>query len=194
MELDAVGCAGFLLSAFTLAGVAQTAWLRSRWSRRLARPLDGGRSWRGRRLLGDHKTWTGFVVMVPATGLAFAGLAACLPAWREAAAGKLWPLTIFEYLGLGGWAGAGFMLGELPNSFLKRRAGIASGESPRHPGWRALAFLTDQTDSVIGALAALACLVRVPWLTCGLLVLLGPLVHWLFNVLLWLLGVKKRAA
>ena len=29
----------------------------------LARPLDGGRRWRGRRLLGDNKTWRGALCM-----------------------------------------------------------------------------------------------------------------------------------
>ena len=28
----------------------------------LAAPIDGGLSWRGRRLLGDHKTWRGLLV------------------------------------------------------------------------------------------------------------------------------------
>ena len=39
----------------------------------LKRPLDGGASWRGRRILGDNKTWRGALVMV--TGVvAAAGL------------------------------------------------------------------------------------------------------------------------
>src|SRR4051812_8334216 len=29
----------------------------------LKRPLDGGQTWRGRRLLGDHKTWPGAIAM-----------------------------------------------------------------------------------------------------------------------------------
>ncbi len=31
------------------------------WFPRLATPIDGGRSFRGKRLLGDHKTWRGLV-------------------------------------------------------------------------------------------------------------------------------------
>ena len=32
----------------------------------LAVPIDGGRRWRGRRILGDHKTWRGIVAGVVA--------------------------------------------------------------------------------------------------------------------------------
>ena len=46
-------------------GSAQTWWFKSPRSARFALPLDGGRTFRGRRLFGSNKTWKGFVVMVP---------------------------------------------------------------------------------------------------------------------------------
>lgn len=194
MRPDPIFCALYLMLAFTAAGVVQTIWLRSSWSRRWARPLDGGRVWRGRRLFGDHKTWTGFIAMVPATALAFVSVAGVFGELREEGMGRWWSLTRFEYSLLGAWAGLGFMLGELPNSFLKRRLDIGPGQAPRGRGYRVLSFIADQADSVVGALAALVCFVPVPWHTWLLLVMAGPAVHWLFNLVLWLVGVKKRAA
>ena len=194
MRPDPVMCAVYFLGAFTLAGVAQTIWLRSSWSRRWAKPLDGGRCWRGRRLLGDHKTWKGFLVMTPATALAFLGLALAAGATRDDSPGTIWRLSNFEYLMLGAWAGLGFMLGELPNSFLKRQLDIEPGEAASSVGARWFGAFVDQIDSVLGALAALACVVSVPWQTWGILLATGPVVHWMFNVVLWLLGVKRKAA
>lgn len=194
MRPDPGICAAFLLVAFTLAGVAQTIWLRSSWSRRWAKPIDGGRCWRGRRLFGDHKTWKGFLVMTPATALAFLGLALAIGAANPESPGFVWPLSNLEYLALGAWAGLGFMLGELPNSFLKRQLGIQPGESSKSVAGRWFGAFVDQIDSVLGALCALACAVPVPWQTWVILLVTGPVVHWLFNVALWLLGVKRRAA
>jgi hypothetical protein len=47
----------------------------------LARPLDGGRRWHGRRLLGDNKTWRGALCMT--AGVVLATLALWQwPWWR----------------------------------------------------------------------------------------------------------------
>ena len=191
---DAAACTMFLIAAFSLAGVAQTAWLRSRASNRFALPLDCGATFRGRRIFGANKTWKGLVVMVPAVGTAFWALAAAMELLRPGALANLWPLTPAGYFVLGCWAGLGFMLGELPNSFIKRQADIAPGMPPASAAGRIVSFVIDRTDSVLGALLALGLIVKVPWPAWVGILLAGPLVHWLFNVLLMLLGVKAKAA
>jgi hypothetical protein len=183
-----------LLAAFSLAGLVQTAWLRSPASSRFAIPLDYGATFRGRRIFGANKTWKGLVLMIPAVGAAFWGLATGLELVRPGARASLWPLSPTEYFMLGCWAGCGFMLGELPNSFIKRQLDISPGMPPASALGRAVCFVVDQMDSVLGALVALALFVKVPWPTWAGILLAGPLVHWLFNVLLMLLGVKKKAA
>lgn len=191
---DSAACTVFLLAAFSLAGLVQTAWLRSRAANRFAIPLDYGATFRGRRVFGANKTWKGLVVMIPAVGLAFWGLATGLELVRPGALATLWPLSPAGYFLLGCWAGCWFMLGELPNSFIKRQLDIAPGTPPKSVTGRIVCFLVDQTDSVLAALVALALFVQVPWPACVGILLAGPLVHWLFNVLLMLLGVKKKAA
>ena len=187
----------FLIASFILAGVAQTVWLRSRASRRFAIPLDRGARFRGRRLLGENKTWTGLVVMVPAVGAAFLVMRcvfAVRAPWSIEQASTLWPGGPATYLALGCWAGLGYALGELPNSFIKRQLDIAPGQQPQASMGRWVCFLMDQTDSVLGALLALACWVDLPWRTSLAILATGPVVHWCFNLVLKWLGVKSRAA
>jgi CDP-archaeol synthase len=182
----------FIILSFILAGIAQTVWLRSRQSRRFAQPLDRGRTWRGRRIFGDNKTWKGLVVMIPAVGLAFLTMR-CLFGLRESWLEQLWPHGLFIYLWLGCAAGLGYALGELPNSFIKRQLDIPPGQIARTGTGKWLNFFIDQTDSVIGALVALIPFVHIPWQAAFAILLTGPVVHWIFNVVLKLLGLKSRA-
>ena len=66
--------------------------------------------------------------MVPATGVSFAVLAGLLGGAPSGPTG-LWPISSTDYGLLGMWTGFGFMLGELPNSFVKRQFGIAPGHA-----------------------------------------------------------------
>jgi CDP-diglyceride synthetase len=190
-RVDPLAAAVFLVSAFSLAGAAQTAWFATPISRAFAIPLDGGFRLRGRRLFGANKTVRGLVVMVPAAAAAFALLAA---AAEDAARAWLWPISLGSYAWLGAWAAVGFMAGELPNSLLKRQLDIAPGARPEGRGAALGHFILDRLDSGIGMLAALALVVEVPWLTWAYVLLVGPLVHWSFSVVMFRLGLKQRAA
>jgi hypothetical protein len=87
----------FLVTAFALAGGAQALWLGSAASRRFAWSIDGRRTFRRCRLLGDNKTVAGFLILPAATGLAFLAISLIT---SDRVAG-LWPLTHLEYAGLG---------------------------------------------------------------------------------------------
>src|SRR5262245_34607901 len=107
---------------------------------RLARPLDGGVTVRGRRLFGDSKTWRVALVTV-------AVCIAVVAAQRQVRAGAL---ALVDYpranpMLLGAALGGGAILGELPNSFVKRQLDIAPGATARGP-LRALFYLWDQVD------------------------------------------------
>jgi len=190
---DPVACAAFIILAFTAAGIAQTAWFKSALSERLAIPLDGGRTLFGRPIFGPNKTWKGFVVMVPATALAFLALGT-LALQAPAIGQRLWALSPAQYAGLGLIAGIGFMLGELPNSFVKRQLEIPAGGAPRGLVARWLAFAVDRLDSIAGMLLAIALAVPLRWEAWLLVLCVGPLIHWLFSVALYVLGLKERPA
>ena len=194
--LNPLDCALFIVAAFSLAGVCQALWLGSSIARTMAWPLDGGATWRGRRLLGDHKTMRGFVVMVPAAGAAFGVLGTVCARGGQGGQGGLdvWSLTTGGFVALGAWAGLGFMLGELPNSFLKRRLVIAPGEGATGAITRPLFAIIDRLDSAAGLLLALAVVVPVPWQTWLYVLGVGSIVHGLFSLLVFQLGGKTRAA
>ena len=191
-------CAGSVALAFVVAGAIQAKWLYSRMARRFGMPLDGGRTFCGQRIFGDNKTWRGFVVMMPATGVAFFLMGLIHRRLQfDIETGMidgLWQLDLWQYGLLGCWSGFGFMLAELPNSFLKRQLKLNPGESPQQPWAHTLCFILDQIDSVVGALLAISMFVAVPVMTWFVLLVAGTLIHWLFNVVLFFVGAKKRAA
>ena len=191
---DPLHCGLFLMVAFVLAGLLQSLWLRSRVSQVLAIPLDGGRTFRGRPILGENKTLRGFVVMIPAAALAVVAVAIGVSLARGVPPASLWQLTPAGYAALGAWAGFGFMAGELPNSFVKRRLGILPGQAPASAISTAICFTIDRTDSIIGMLVAVTVAVPTPWMTWVWVLVLGPLIHWLFSWWLFRMGVKRRPA
>ncbi len=183
----------FLLLAMSSAGVLHVLWLKSPASKRFAVPLDGGATWRGRRLFGPNKMLRGLMAMPPGCALSF-GL---LGAWREQLprwlAEGMWALSPSAYAALGFACGLAFMLAELPNSFLKRQLGIEPGLPAASAGMRALFFVVDRCDSVLGVLVVCSLLVPLPAAAWGWVLLLGPSVHAFFSIVLHRVGVKARA-
>ena len=191
MTPNPVACSAFLIAAFVIAGIAQTAWFHSPRSCGFAAPLDGGITLRGRRVLGDHKTLRGFVVIVPAAALAFAALSTLA---GEASRHFLWALSPAQYGALGAWAALGFMAGELPNSFVKRQLGIAPGGAASSRAGALVQFVIDRVDSGIGMLAAVSVAVPTPALTWPFVLLAGAPLHWGFSIVMHQLGLKARPA
>jgi len=173
--------------AFTAAGICHTIWLRSRIFLRLALPIDGGRLFRGRHVFGANKTLAGFVVMPPASAVAFAGLGIAAPSVLDAAG---WQTDFRSLSRIGFAAGLAYMLGELPNSFIKRRLGIAPGATGRGKVGAAFGVI-DQIDSILAALLLIHLLLPFDWLAWATALSLGLMVHIVFNAALVRLGIKS---
>ena len=194
-ESNPWACALVVILAYTISGLVQTAWLKTALSMRFALPLDGGHTVLGRRIFGANKTWRGVVVLVPATALAFVVVASGLEQLVGGALSRrVWPLPLRQWACLGALSAVGYVLAELPNSFVKRQMGIAPGQAARTPWARAFCFLMDQVDSTFGVLLGIAVVVPTTWQFCALVVWLGAVWHWCFACLLYLLGVKQRPA
>ena len=151
----------------------------------LKRPLDGGATWRGRRLFGDHKTWRGALFMAAGPMLAAVVLTRW-PAFRDAlpdavadASPVLW----------GALVGLGVVVGELPNSFLKRRLDIAPGTQLRTPRGLALIVL-DQADLVPGVWLFLAPVYVLPVATAAVAFAAVTAVHLMVNVIGYAIGAR----
>ena len=138
----------FLGSPLLLAAIAQGLCIRYDWLSWLKRPLDFGLIFRGKRLFGDHKTWRGLVI-----NLVFCGLGASILGWLQNKDYLPDWLFLLNYRNsgyiVGILLGLGMTLGELPNSFLKRRIEISPGK--KKGGLVGIAFfLFDQVDLTIG--------------------------------------------
>jgi hypothetical protein len=164
-----------------VAAIAHLVVLRFKWLDSLRIPLDAGASWRGRRVFGDNKTVRGAVVMI--------GISILVAMLQRAF--RLPSLEYFDYSQanmplIGMLLGLGFVLGELPNSFVKRQLGVSPGA---HGGvWHTLA---DQLDSVVGALIMLS-FVWVPPLRVWIVAfVMGTGLHMAVNGLFVLLGLKR---
>lgn len=151
------------------------------------RPVDAGRTWRGRRLLGDGKTWRGTAVGTLA-GVALAvGLDVGRPALSSAIGVALvgFPAVVAVTLPVGA------MLGDLAASFLKRRTGRERG---------ATLPVLDQLDFAVGALVLtyiaadgwfVGTFLDPPTVLLAVLVL-TPVLHVGTNVVAYLLGLKNE--
>lgn len=182
-----------VLLGMSLAAVAHLAWLGSSLARRFSYPIDGHRLWRGKRWFGDNKQWRGLMMLPPAAALSFSSLSLLqdqLPTWL---AQGFWQMPSSHYALLGFACGLGFMLAELPNSFLKRQLDVAPGQAPQHPAIAIFCALLDRLDSACGVLLACYCLVPMASLMWLWLLIFGPALHAFFSVLQFALGLKGRA-
>jgi hypothetical protein len=141
--LFAVAQSLYLLSPLLAAAALSGVVLRGNLLRSLKRPIDGGAALGGRRIFGDNKTWRGIAVAV-------AGSIAWVVVQKYVIGARAGRLAVVDYeaasaIWLGAALGGGATLGELPNSFMKRRLDIAPGASTRGP-LGALFFLWDQLD------------------------------------------------
>jgi CDP-diglyceride synthetase len=187
----------FLIAVLVCAGATNMAFVKAPILGELSRPMDGGVLMRdGKRLFGDNKTWKGFLGMIAATSfwLAIAGwLATNVPSIHGLS------LIPFEELELpfnawffGAIWGLVYVLAELPNSFLKRRMDIQPGENAT--GLKGLFFLVlDQADSVIGCVLVLFLFSSITWLDGVMLVVLGSFAHYITNLSLYVVRLKKQA-
>jgi CDP-2,3-bis-(O-geranylgeranyl)-sn-glycerol synthase len=149
------------------------------------RPIDGGRTMGGRRLLGDGKTWRGTVSGWAVGATLALALNQLAPGASDALAVELpeFPLAAAVALPLGA------MGGDIGASFLKRRTGRERGAP--FPG-------VDQLDFVVGALL-LTAPVAVDWFTdtftlpvLAVVLLLTPVLHVATNGLAYVLGLKDE--
>jgi CDP-2,3-bis-(O-geranylgeranyl)-sn-glycerol synthase len=145
-------------------------------------PIDGGRTHRdGRRILGDGKTWRGFIL-----GVAAGIVIGLLEIWiRQLPGFEVLPaLTVPVVILLA----TGALLGDLVKSYLKRRLGRERGAP-----W----LIADQYDLVVGAFA-LVLLFDYSWfistMTLPILVIIliiTPILHKTVNVIGYLMRVKE---
>jgi CDP-diglyceride synthetase len=151
----------------------------------LNRPLDLGVRFRGRRVFGDNKTWRGAIVMFSGTLVATL-LLTRWPWFRHRLPDDVRDAPPLLY---GALLGAGVVLGELPNSFMKRRLGIDPGARRRSFPGMAIAVL-DQGDFVLGSWVLLLPIWTMPPLGALLAFAVVASVHSVINVIGYAIGAR----
>ena len=188
--LNPLFCALTVIVPFFVGGLFQTWFLKHPVSERFSAPIDrGARVW-GEPLFGPNKTWRGFVVLIPVVTALFGVQGLLIGQNFEG----IWPLTHAQWLVLGFFSVFAYSLGELPNSFIKRRLGIAAGQSPQSVIGAKVALVVDQLDSIVAALAIIGLLVPTDGFFWIWSVTIGGILHYGFNILLYAIGLKSRAA
>lgn len=152
--------------------------------KKLDYPMDLGRTFRGKRVFGTHKTWRGLI-----TGM----LAATLVLWWQQIAVQQfgwaqWVAADVDYahlpvLLLGPLFGFGALMGDAIESFFKRQRGVKPGD-----GW----FPFDQTDYIIGGAIATMPFVQLSLLQYGWLLLLWLSLHVIASYIGYLAGLKEK--
>lgn len=179
----------YLLLPLLGGGVFHGLCMKYEWFSLLKRPIDCGRTVRGRRLFGANKTFRGPVAVGLGAALVL-GLQATLlhglPGIRD--------IELFDYGGVNGWllgfvVGAAAMSAELPNSFLKRQLGVAPGQAGQGLLGATL-YVIDQVDLLVGAwlVFALVLDVRFTWVLFS--VVLVVVVHQLLTSVTYALGMR----
>jgi hypothetical protein len=175
-----------LLVSAALAGIVQhyDLWMT------LKRPIDGGATCRGRRVFGDNKTWRG-------VACALAGCIATVAVQRYLIGDLAGTLAVIDYaranpFALGAAMGGGAMLGELPNSFVKRRLDIAPGGGATGI-LRPVFYLWDQVDFLTTTWPILLFWVRPGWELVLASFIMALAIHQLVTLVGFLVGARTRA-
>ncbi|MBP9718340.1 CDP-archaeol synthase [Candidatus Gracilibacteria bacterium] len=149
-----------------------------------ATPVDNGASWRGKRILGDHKTYRGLIVgLIVAIVIVFIQHSLDHIAFFDAAGIiDYGALQLRQVTLIGLMLGGGAFVGDMIKSFFKRRVGIAPGKA-----W--IPF--DHIDSTIGALIAALFIVDLSCAHIIVILIANPLLHVLANVVGYMMKVRK---
>lgn len=146
----------------------------------LAVPIDGDRTWKGKEILGSHKTWRGVIAATVVGTLAF---------WLQQLLYRFTPvqeISLFNYTTMpvlyGALLGFGAILGDAVKSFAKRRIGMKPG---------AMWFPFDQIDYPIGAMLLGSAFFVPPAKIWAAGILLSIILSLLVNYVAFEIGLKE---
>lgn len=146
----------------------------------LAKPVDGGKIWRAKPILGSHKTWRGFVVGI-IVGIIVVYIQRLLYQYSSFRNVSYVNYEEVSVLVLGFLAGFGALFGDSVKSFIKRRVGVKSGGK---------FFPWDQLDSLIGAGIFVSFIKPLTWQMWLFYVVFVLIIHPLISLTGYKLGFK----
>lgn len=139
-------------------------------------PLDFGKKWKGKRILGDGKTIEGFILAI-IMGLISGGLELLIINNVNYDNFLKIPLIGFAFIGLGA------MIGDSTGSFIKRRMGLKRGSN---------AGLLDQLDFITGSFLLVALFTNYSIWSFIIGLIITPFIHRSASIIGYKVGVKKE--
>lgn len=176
--MDTIKEAFLIIFPVLLAGLTFIFVLKKGWFSFLKKPIDGGVFWKNKPILGKNKTWLGFIAM--SIGTAFYGI--ILMGFTKLQVPGISRATILGFV---------YSLGELPNSFIKRRYGIAEGKTASAGFAKVFFQIIDIIDSVIAVSIAARFLYGISFKTMMAMIIMGSLIHLSTDALMIFLRLKK---
>lgn len=164
------------------ANVAPIPVSKISWLKKYNAPMDFGKTFRGKRIFGAHKTWRGLIAGIIAATLVF-WLQQVLVgqyAWAANLTSQL-DYTQLPTLILGPLFAIGALGGDAIESFFKRQRGIPPGG-----GW----FPWDQLDSVLGTAVVVLPFIVLSPLQYVLIIAMMPVIHLISTRIGYLIGLK----
>jgi len=172
-----------LILPILVPGIVLITALKRNWFPALDLPVDGGSILGGSPVLGRAKTWRGVIIYI--LGAVIVSLGLSVPPLAGLVAEVFTRIPVITGLAIG----CAYCLGELANSFVKRRLGIRSSESARRsPG---LQKFIDLADGIVVAVLAYV-LLGVPPLLALAAGGIGIAVHAGTDVLMRKLRLKQH--
>jgi CDP-2,3-bis-(O-geranylgeranyl)-sn-glycerol synthase len=182
MVYDALFALWFLLPA-AAANMAPILGAAIPYIKRWNSPIDGGKQFRGKDILGPHKTWRGFASGFIAASLVVVVQQAIVATihWESLASEMAYldlPLIV-----LAGLFTLGALGGDAAESFLKRQSGISSGNS-----W----FPFDQIDYIIGTVIIMLPVIVLSLSQYVWIFVIWSAIHIAASYVGWLTGFKSK--
>lgn len=166
-----------------LPGLMLIVSLKKGWFAWARRPLDGGATVAGAPVVGRNKTWFGVALYVVGGALVAGALTLAGGASHAVFAGP-------RALAVGASIGAAYSLGEILNSLIKRRLGLAPGEETTSR-WRGVQRAADLADGIVLAAATYVAW-GVGWPMGVTVVALGLAIHAGTDALMRRLSLKRQ--
>jgi hypothetical protein len=178
----------YVVSPLLLGLIFHGLCIKFGWLTQLSRPIDQGLTVRGKRLFGENKTYRGLAVVAIGTAIGFALQFALHQL------GVAHELEILDYgrpavVALGFSIGVAAMLSELPNSLLKRQLDIAPGGAGGGIAG-VLFYVLDQVDMLIGVWIVLGFAAGVTFIRVLFSVIFLFVIHQIFTVAGYYLGMR----
>ena len=193
--MTTIGMMYLTLASPVIAGILNMIWCKNNSFNIPNIPMDMNKNFiDGKRIFGNNKTWKGFFGYIVLNIICSLIIGIICNVFNLNNYNYFYidkQNTIVTNLIIGLLLGLAYALFELPNSFLKRRLDIEEGKTAK--GFKRYFFIfLDQADSVFGVVLVVSFFHNMSLVFYLLYVLLGAFTHIIFNMLLYILKLRKN--